>query len=163
MLTTLAKQVNKSVFDLFTSRRKADLSISISIPPNKGQAIRNLETGQFRCNESTPTLKVKTIALSKNSISFIVPSIRFNDTNLAGDGRVLKIELELPNGKVTLEVIGERYERIGKRTSLAEYMVEARIVYINPIEAEVYRKFLRNGGAASEAKGNNLVFGITER
>lgn len=54
MLTTLARQVNKSVSDLFTSRRKADLSISISIPPNKGQAIRNLETGQFRCKESLP-------------------------------------------------------------------------------------------------------------
>ncbi len=163
MLTTLARQVNKSVSDLFTSRRKADLSISISIPPNKGQAIRNLETGQFRCKESLPVLKVKTISLSKTNISFVVPSIRFNDTHLAGDGRVLNIEIELPNGKITLEVIGERYERIGKRTSLAEYMVEARIVYINPLEAEVYRNFLRNGGTASESKGNSLVFGITER
>lgn len=52
---------------------------------------------------------------------------------------------------------------LANTASLAEYMVEARIVYINPLEAEVYRNFLRNGGTASESKGNSLVFGITER
>lgn len=163
MLTTLARQVNKSVSDLFTWRRKTDVSISISIPPNKGQAIRNLETGKFRCHESTPVLKVKAINLEKGSISFVVPSIRFNDTHLAGDGRVLKVEMELPGGNITLEVVGDRYERIGKRTSLAEYVVHARIVYMNPLEEESYLNYLRNGGTVSEAKGNNLVFGITER
>ena len=163
MLTTLVKQVNKSVSNLFLSRRKANLSISISIPPNKSQAIRNLETGEFRCKESTPILKVETLELGKDFISFIVPSIRFNDTHLAGDGRVLNIEIELPNGKVTLEVVGERYERIGTRTSLAEYLVNAKIVYINPIEAEIYQDYLRHGNKKSTANGESLVFGITER
>lgn len=163
MLTTLVKQVNKSVSDLFIPRRKADLSISISIPPNKGQAIRNLETGEFRCKESSPILKVKAVHLGKNDISFVVPSIRFNDTHLAGDGRVLNIEIELPSGNINLEVVGEKYQRIGKRTSLAEYVVDARIVYIKPLEEELYRNYLRHGNKKSIANGESLVFGITER
>lgn len=163
MLTTLVKQVNRSVSDLFTSRRKADLSISISVPPNKGQAIKNLETGEFRRKESMPTLKVKTVHLGKDSLTFIVPSIRFCDANLAGYGTILHVEIELPAGKVNLEVVGERYERIGKRTSLAEYLVEAKIVYINPREEEVYRNYLRHGDKTEFAKSKSLVFGVTDR
>ena len=162
MLTTLVKQVNKSLSDLFLSRHKADLPISISVPPNKGQAIRNLETGEFRRKESMPTLKVKAIHLGKDSISFVVPSIRFCDANLAGYGTVLNVEIELPAGKVTLEVIGERYERIGKRTSLAEYLVEAKIVYINPRQEEIYQDFLRHGDKHEITKSESLVFGINE-
>jgi hypothetical protein len=163
MLTTLVKQVNESVSDLFLRRRKADLSLSISIQPNKGEAIRNLETGELRLKESMPTLKVKSLSLSKNEISFIVPAIRFNDVNLAGEGRILDIEVELPNGKVKLEAVGEHYERVGKRTSLAEYLVEARIVYINPLEEVIYKNYLRHGDKLEEAKGESFVFGTTER
>ena len=163
MLATLVKQVNESVSDLFLRRRKADLSLSISVQPNKGEAIRNLETGELRLKESLPTLKVKSISLSKNEISFVVPTIRFNDVNLAGEGRILNIEIELPNGTVKLEAIGEHYERIGKRTSLAQYLVEAKIVYINPLEAAVYKNYLRHGDKSEGIETENLVFGITDR
>ena len=163
MLTTLVKQVNKSVSDLFLWRRKADLSISISIPPNKGETIWNLETGKLRINELMPVLKVKTLYLGKTYISFTAPYIRFNDANLAGEGRILKVELELPNGKINLEVIGERYQRIGKRTSLAEYLIEAKIVYLNPLEEVIYKNYLRHGDKIDIAKGDSLVFGITQR
>ncbi len=163
MLTTLVKQVNESISDLFLRRRHDDLSLSISIKPNKGEAIRNLETGELRLRESRPTLKVKSLSLSKNKISFAVPMIRFNDVNLAGEGRVLDIEIELPNGTVKLEAIGEHYQRIGKRTSLAEYVVEATIIYINPLEEATYKNYLRYGESSEAANGEKLVFGITER
>jgi len=163
MLTTLVKQVNESVSDLFLRRRHADLALSISIQPNKGEAIRNLETGELRLRESMPTLRVKSLSLSKNKISFAVPTIRFNDVNLAGEGRILEIEIELPNGKVKLEAIGEHYQRIGKRTSLAEYVVEATIIYINPLEETIYKNYLRHGEKSEAAKGEKLIFGIPER
>lgn len=163
MLTTLVKQVNESVSDLFLWKRKADLAISISVQPNKGEAIRNLETGELRFKESMPILKVKTLKLGKDYISFTTPYIRFDDTYLAGEGRILDVELELPAGKVNLEIIGERYQRIGKRTSLAEYVVEAKIVYINPLEEVIYKNYLRHGDKLEEAKAENLVLGIADR
>lgn len=163
MLMTLVRQVNESVSDLFLRRRKADLSLSISVQPNKGEAVRNLETGELRLKESMPTLKVKSVSLSKNEISFVVPAIRFNDVNLAGEGRILDIEIELPNGVIKLEAVGEHYERIGKRTSLAEYLVEAKIVYINPLEEVTYKNYLRHGDKNDSANAENLVFGVSDR
>jgi hypothetical protein len=163
MLTTLVKQVNESVSDLFLRRRKVDLSLSISVQPNKGEVIRNLETGELCLKESSPRLKVRSISLSKNEISFVVPTIRFNDVNLAGEGRILNIEIELPNGQVKLEAVGEHYERIGKRTSLAPYQVEAKIIYINPLDEAIYKNYLRHGNKTESANTENLVFGITDR
>ena len=164
MLSALAKEVNQSISDfLFLGNRKADLPITISIKPNKGEAVWNLETGKLVSIDSLPKLKTKTQHISKNTVSFVVPQIRFNDANLAGEGRVLNVELELPNGKVKLEVIGEHYERFGKRTSLAQYLIEAKIVYINPLEEEVYKNYLRHGEKVEKVNNESLVFGITER
>ena len=164
MLTVLAKEVNQSFLDyLFHWNRKVSLPITISVQPNKGETIYNLETGKLVTLESMPTLKTTTQRIGKDKLSFLVPQIRFNDANLAGEGRILNIEIELPNGKVKLEAIGEHYERIGKRTSLAEYLIEAKIVYINPLEEETYKNYLRYGEKITETKGKNLVFGITER
>lgn len=164
MLVALLKEVNQSVSDfLFLGNRKINLPISITVQPFKGETIRNLETGKLVSVAATPTLKTTTLHIGKETISFIVPQIRFNDTNLAGEGRVLDVEIELPNGKVKLEVIGEHYERFGKRTSLAQYLIEAKIVYINPLEEEVYKNYLRHGEKVEPAKSERFVFGITQR
>ena len=164
MLIALVSKVNQSVSDfLFLGNRKVILPIIITVPPNKGEAIWNLETGKLVSVEDTPALKATALQVGKDSISFVVPQIRFNDANLAGEGRILNIELELPNGKVKLEVIGEHYERFGKRTSLAEYLIQAKIVYINPLEEEVYKNYLRHGEKAEKVKNEGFAFGITQR
>lgn len=164
MLPALVREVNQSFLDfLFLGNRKVSLPITISVQPKKGEAIWNLETGKLVTSQSVPILKTTTQKIGKDTISFVVPHIRFNDANLAGEGRVLNIEIELPNGKVKLEAMGEHYERIGKRTSLAQYVIVAKIVYINPLEEEVYKSYLRRGEKTVEEKGKNLVFGITER
>lgn len=164
MLTEFVREMNQSVLDfIFSGSRKIGLPITISVQPRKGEAIRKLETGKLVTSELTPTIKTTTQRIRKDVISFIVPNIRFNNANLAGEGRVLNVVLELPNGTIKLEVIGEHYERIGKRTSLANYLIEAKIVYINPLDEEVYNEFLRNGDKIASAKQENLVFGITQR
>ena len=164
MLIEFVREVNQSFLDfLFAGNRKVNLPITISIQPIKGEAIWNLETGKLVTNELVPTIKTTTQSIGKGVISFIVPHIRFNNANLAGEGRVLDIELELPDGKVKLEAVGEHYERIGKRTSLANYLIEARIIYINPLEEEVFRGYLRRGEKTVEANQESFVFGITER
>lgn len=164
MLTEFVKDVNQSISDfLFHGNRKVNLPITITVQPRKGEAIWNLETGKLVTVDSIPVLKTFTEKISRNSISFVVPNIRFNDANLAGEGRVLNIELELPNGNVKLEVVGEHYERFGKRTSLAQYIIEAKIVYINSLEEGVYKHYLRYGEKTEKVKRENFAFGVTER
>lgn len=164
MLTEFVREMNQSVLDyLFAGSRKANLPVTISVQPRKGEAIWNLETGKLVTSELVPTIKTQTQRIGKNALSFIVPHIRFNDANLAGEGRILNIELELPNGKIKFEAIGEHYERIGKRTSLASYLIEAKIFYITPLAEEIYNDFLRRGEKNAVAKQESLVFGITQR
>jgi hypothetical protein len=164
MLITLVKEVNRSVSDfLFLGDRQVSLPISLTVKPNKGEAIRNLETGKLISVEPAQVLKTKTLKIGREKISFIVPQIRFDNANLAGEGRVLEIELELPNGRVKIEAVGEYYERFGRRTSLAEYVIEAKIVYLNPPAEEIYRNYLRSGRKAEKADAKSLAFGINER
>jgi hypothetical protein len=164
MLTELVKGVNQSFWEfVFSGSRNVNLPITISVQRRKGEAIWNLETGKLVSGEMMPTIKTNTLRISKDAISFIVPNIRFNDANLAGEGRVLNIEIEFPGGKVKLEAVGEYYERIGKRTSLASYLIEAKIVYINPLDEEVFKKYLRGSERKTAAQREKLVFGITER
>lgn len=164
MLTEFVREINQSVLEfLFSGNRKTELPITVSVQPNKGEAVWNLETGKLVSSGMIPTISTITEKIGKDSISFIVPNIRFNNANLAGEGRILNIEIELPNGKVKFEAIGEHYERIGKRTSLASYLIDAKITYINPKEEEVFKDYLRSGEKTISAQRENLVFGITER
>lgn len=164
MLSVFVGKINKSFWGfLFSGNRKANLPITISVQPRKGVAIRNLETGKLITNQVIPNIKTTTQKISEDEISFIVPNIRFDDANLAGEGRTLNIEVELPNGKVKLEVIGEHYERIGKRTSLASYLIEAKIINVNPLDEEIFRNYLQRGEKVEKSKRESLVFGITDR
>lgn len=164
MLSEFVKGINKSFLDfLFSGNRKAALPITISVQPVKGEAIRNLETGKLVTGELLPTIKTVTERIGKDEISFIVPNIRFNNANLAGEGRILIIEVEFPNGKVKLEAIGEHYERVGMRTSIANYLIETKIVYINPLDEEVFRNYLRHGEKTTTADQESFVFRATER
>lgn len=163
MLSTLEKVNHALSGFLFSSARKVNLPLAIRVRPNKGEAICNLETGKLLLPHTAPVLNTKTERISKDSISFIVPAIRFCDASLAGDGRTLDVELELPQVVLRFEVIGDHYERIGKRTSLAQYLIHARISYMNPLVEESFRTYLKNGYAAPQNEPESLVFRINER
>lgn len=163
MLTELVKEVNQSFWGLlFSGNRKITLPMTIRVRPNKGEAIWNLETGKLVTGDLIPVIKTTTQTICKDRVSFIVPQIRFNNANLAGEGRILDVEVEFPNGKVKFEAVGEHYERIGKRTSLASYLIEAKIVYITPLEEEQFKNHLRRGEKTIAAQPEGLVFGITD-
>lgn len=164
MLTEFVREINQSFLDfLFSGNRRVNLPLTISVQPKKGEAIRNLETGKLVVDEVVSAIKTTTQRIGKDEISFVVPNIRLNNANLAGEGRILNLEIELPNGKVKLEAIGEHYERIGKRTSLANYLIEAKIVYINPLSEKIFKNYLRRGEKVEKSKSESLVFRITER
>ncbi len=99
--------------------------------------------------------------LSQSGIAFTISSIRIKENYLVGEGRILNAELDLPNGKVSMKIVGQRYEPIeNERLPAGKYLVGASILQMTDENREVYEYFLRFG----DAKGNtgSLKFGIDE-
>jgi hypothetical protein len=86
-----------------------------------------------------------------------VPAIRIQENYLVGEGRTLNAELDLPNGKVRMQIVGRRYEQVGEHISTARYLVGAQITQMNADDQEAYEYFLRYG---NKAKKGSLELGI---
>src|SRR4051812_20387791 len=86
------------------------------------------------CETKREALSIKGVTkdLSESGIAFFVDSIRLREHYLVGEERVLIAELELPNGIVRMEIVGVRYEQFDIHTSIAKYMIGARITHIEP-------------------------------
>ena len=154
MLRRLIAKLNKSLAERVTSvRHKCEVPIKISFEPTGA-------TGKLDMSPKTLYVMGETADLSQTGIAFIVPTIRVKENYLVGEGRILNVELDLPNGKVSMKVVGQRYELIGEHISVARYLVGASIAEMSNDNREAYQEFLRLGGR----KGNtgSLKFGVRE-
>jgi hypothetical protein len=97
--------------------------------------------------------------LSQTGIACIVSSIRLKENYLVGENRVLNAELDLPNGKVMMQVVGKRYEQVGEHISTARYLIGAGIVQMTDDDREAYEQFLKLGSKMTK-KAGELKFGI---
>lgn len=88
------------------------------------------------------TLWGETKDLSLSGIGFFVPSIRIREVYLVGGSRPLNLELDLPGGKLQIQVIGRRYEQTGELASKYRYLIGASISVISPEDFEIYKQFL---------------------
>ncbi len=104
----------------------------------------------------------ETLDLSVTGISFIVPSIRIRETYLVGENRALNAELDLPDGKIQIQIVGKRYEQIGEHLSVSRYFIGARILEITPENMEIYQHFLHYGKNGGQ-KANLLTLETDER
>ena len=140
MLRNLIAKFNKSLSARVASARQPRaVAIKLSFEP----------TGKTGKLDSTKNLFVtgETADLSGSGIAFTVASIRVRENYLVGEGRVLNAELDLPNGKVAMKIVGQRYEPIGEHLSSERYLVGARIVQISEENRAAYEEFLRLGGS----------------
>lgn len=87
----------------------------------------------------------ETYDLSDTGIAFVVSSIRVMENYLVGQERILVTELDLPDGKIIMKVIGRRYEQVGLHLSTEKYLVGAEIVEIGDADRESYDHFLKSG------------------
>lgn len=132
--TKFSKSVNKRVV---ARRREMKLPIKISFEPDRN-------TGSLRMPVRDLSIKGETHDLSLTGVAFIVSSIRVNELYLVGEGRILNAEITLPDGKISMQMQGERYEQIGNQhLSISEYMVGARILKMSETDREFYNEFLR--------------------
>lgn len=91
------------------------------------------------------SIKGVTKDLSESGIAFYIDSIRLREHYLVSEDRILNAELELPNGAIQMQVIGVRYEQFDIHTSVAKYLIGARITHIEPLAMEMYKEYLRLG------------------
>lgn len=102
----------------------------------------------------------ETVDLSRTGIAFLVSSIRDKEKYLVGQERKLNIEIDLPSGKVSMQVIGRRYEKVGVHLSMEKFLVGAQIVRLESESNAAYDHFLRNGAGRRKRSAGSLELGI---
>lgn len=148
-VTKLSKSVNQRAI---SRRRELHVPIKITIAPDRN-------TGSLQKPVKELSIKGETKDLSLTGVAFIVSSIRLNEYYLVGDRRILNAEINLPNGKVKMQIEGERYEQIGNQhLSISEYVVGAKIVSISVTDKATYEEFIRG----KKQQTGTLELGIDE-
>ena len=98
----------------------------------------------------------ETVDFSETGLGFEVSSIRLQEFYLVGEGRRLRAEISLPSGKVSMVLIGNRYEQTGAHISVARYFIGARIVDMTGRDRSRYKEFL----SGKKEKGGAFQLGI---
>ena len=93
-------------------------------------------TGDGREAALTPPLDCHTCDISATGLGLVVPSIRVGERYLTGDGRLLRVALELPSGPLVLRALPVRYERLEEGPETG-YLVGARLT--QPAAADLAR------------------------
>lgn len=137
MIRKLVSRLSKSVSEHKTSRRAMNVPICISIEPSRN-------TGKLIYPQERLSIRGETVDLSRSGISFNLSSIRIKEYYLVGEDRELKAELDLPNGKVQMKVIGRRYKQNDLHSSDSLFFIGASIVQMVAEDREIYEEFLQH-------------------
>lgn len=139
MIRKLISKFNKSLTkSVVSARYNYEVPIKITLEPDRN-------TGRLQMPIQHLSISGETKDLSKTGIAFVVSAIRLREYYLVGENRTLNAELNLPNGKVTMQLIGQRYEQIGEHLSESKFLVGATIAKISDQDREIYDFFLQNG------------------
>jgi hypothetical protein len=140
IIRKIFSRLSRSMVENVTARRhKFHVPIKITINPNTGA------TGKLTVRREPLSISGETEDLSKTGLAFIVSSIRLREYYLVGEDRPLEAELDLPNGRIKMEILGVRYEQVGIHDSAVSFLIGAKILSITPLEKEVYEEYLRLG------------------
>ena len=151
MIRKLISRFNKSITERVVSpRKKYEVPIKIWFEPLKN-------TGKLTMTSENLVMMGETKDMSRSGIGFIVSAIRIRENYLVGGERILNAELDLPGGKVQMQLVGSRYEQVGQHISTARYLVGAKITQMSKEDREAYEYFLRHG---DKRKKGSLALGI---
>jgi hypothetical protein len=151
MIRKLVSKFNKSFTERVLSPRKNyEAPIKIWFEPDGN-------TGKLKMPVENMIMMGETKDFSYSGIAFIVAAIRIQENYLVGQGRILNAELDLPGGKIQMQVVGQRYEQVGQHLSTARFLIGAKITRISKEDKEAYEYFLRYG---DKRKKGSLELGI---
>ena len=152
MLRKLIAKFNRSLTErVVASRHNYEVPIKLWIEPDRA-------TGKLQKSIEYLTISGETKDLSKTGIAFVVPGIRLREYYLVGENRTLNAELDLPGGKVLMQIVGQRYEPVGQHISETKYLIGASIQRMSSEDRDAYEDFLQYGKKRGKAKG--LALGI---
>lgn len=148
----LIRQLVEKLHCLITDRRSSPrykhcVPITVTLPPEKNPTANLIEP-----REALRTSGI-TKDLSEAGIAFYVSSIRLNEHYLVGEERPLIAKLTLPEGEVTMKIVGVRYERESGNFIELKYLIGARISEMAPAERALYRQFLQR----TSDRANNTI------
>ncbi len=152
MLRNLIAKLSRTMSSRIVAIRcKRQAPIKLSFEP----------TGRVGSPDSTKNLFIagETIDMSDSGIAFMVAAIRVKENYLVGQGRILNAELDLPNGKISMKVVGQRYELVGEHLSTERYAIGAEIVEISDDDRNLYQEFMRLGDALRRNTGELKFIG----
>ena len=150
MIRELIAKFNRSLTEsMVSSRRNHIAPIKIWFDPEVNSE-RGREAARSAC------ILGETVDISRTGLGFSVPMIRFKEKYLVGHERNLNVEIELPNGKVFLQAIGRRYEKVGIHISTERFLVGAQITSLTGEDKEIYETFLKRGSRSLRAAAREL-------
>ena len=151
MIRKWVSKFNKSLTErIVPPRKNYEVPIKIWFEPDS-------KTGKLKAPGEALFITGETKDMSRSGIAFIVPAIRIQENYLVGQGRTLNAELDLPDGKVRMQIVGRRYEQVGQHVSTARFLVGAQITEISKDDQEAYEYFLSHG---DKRKKGSLELGI---
>ncbi|MCU0240374.1 MAG: hypothetical protein MUC29_13120 [Pyrinomonadaceae bacterium] len=164
MIGKFVRKMNESVTDfLSTHREELCFPMSVSIEPDRTTgSLRKRNTGRLIARDNVQSVNGETKQLKSDRVEFIVPFIRIGESYLAGEGRLLNISLNLPNGNVQMQVIGQTYEMVGRHTSVAKFLIGAKIVYMSETDRDLYQ-FHLSGTNFTNTERAAFALHITQR
>jgi hypothetical protein len=150
MLRELISKFNKSITKSVVSFRKAhNAPIKVWFEPDR-------VTGRLTTSPEAIFATGETTDFSKTGVAFLMNSIRIKEKYLVGQDRVLNAELDLPSGKVRMQLLGKRYERVGQHVSIEKFHIGAEIIKMTEDNREAYEQFLKYAGRRKKGAEGSL-------
>ena len=103
-------------------RRKVELPVTVSL-------IEKVKKVNSR--KPLATLRGHTRDISADGLALVVSAIHIDGHYLVGEGRILQVQLELPDGAVQIKVNPVRYERLEENESTVGYLIGSGITNIS--------------------------------
>lgn len=152
LIRKIAAEITGFIWSRITApRKKLRVPVTISLDSEKSVTAKTLY------------IKGETKDLSKSGVAILIPTIRFREKYLVGENRTIYAELDLPNGKIKVELVGCRYEQqLGIHDSIATYLIGARIEKISDADRALYEEYLKYGDDLKKLQKKNFAAEVSE-
>ncbi|HEX8653228.1 MAG TPA: PilZ domain-containing protein [Pyrinomonadaceae bacterium] len=91
----------------------------------------------------SPVLEGFTRDVSATGLALILPAIRIGEHYLIGEGRNLRLRLELPTGAIQMDVTPVRYERLEEEQAEKGYLIGVLIAEMSDEDRQRYNEGMK--------------------
>ncbi len=131
---SLVSQLRRFVGDRrHSTRQRARLAFTLSLV---GAAIS--ANGSRRTN----SMQGHTLDVSAHGLALVVPTILLGEHHLVGENRRLKLQLELPLGRIEMQVVPIRYESLEEHKTETGYLLGTKIIEISETDGERFAQYV---------------------